>query len=82
MPKVRVTNFDHPIDVDDAEIPSLRSQGLLIETLSAEEVRAELVAARDAAVAEVARLDAELAKTEPPAVPAAKQPVKGAKKES
>ena len=22
MPKVRVTNFDHPIDVDDAEIPS------------------------------------------------------------
>jgi hypothetical protein len=29
--RVRVTMFDHPIDVDPGEIPALRGQGLLAE---------------------------------------------------
>lgn len=31
MPKVKVTMFEHEIDVPDDEIPILRQQGLLVE---------------------------------------------------
>ena len=36
MPEVHVTFFQHPITVDDDEIQTLRSQGLLVEDEPAE----------------------------------------------
>lgn len=57
---VRVRMFPDPIEVDDSEIPNLRSQGLLVDE------RQALAARREALAAELARVDAELAKTDAP----------------
>lgn len=73
MVTVRVRMFPDPIQVDESEIPNLRSQGLLVDE------RDVLLAERDAAAAEVARLDAELAKLTPADTPPAESAPKAAK---
>lgn len=66
---VRVSTFAEPIEVEEDEIVSLRQQGLLIE-----DPLADLQRRRDAAAAELERLDAELA-----AATATDTPAKAAK---
>lgn len=75
---VRLTMFPEPVEVDEEEIPGLRQQGLLV---TEEETREELLKARDAAAAEVQRLDAELKSLEPAdETPATPEPTKPAAK--
>lgn len=76
--KVRVSMFPNPIEVDEAEIPGLRQQGLLVDE------REALQARRAALAAELAQVDAELKADDPPADPstAVSKSAPKAKKES
>lgn len=66
--QVRVKMFPNPIEVDDSELPNLRSQGLLVDETEA------LIARREALAVEMKHIDDELSEMKPADTPPADTP--------